>query len=44
MKPMLEVRDLLVCRENRPVVEVDQLSVEAVGQIGFNPRQPFAVF
>lgn len=29
MTPLLEVRDLLVCRENRQVVEVDQLSVES---------------
>jgi tungstate transport system ATP-binding protein len=28
MTPLLEVRDLLVCRENRPVVEVDYLSVD----------------
>jgi tungstate transport system ATP-binding protein len=28
MKPLLEVRDLLVCRENRPVVEVDHLAVD----------------
>lgn len=28
MTPLLEVRDLLVCRENRPVAEVDYLSVD----------------
>jgi len=28
MTPLLEVRDLLVCRENQPVVEVDHLAVE----------------
>jgi tungstate transport system ATP-binding protein len=28
MTPLLEVRNLLVCRENRPVVEVDYLSVD----------------
>ena len=27
MSPLLEVRDVLVCRENRPVVEVDHLAV-----------------
>ena len=28
MNPLLEVRDVLVCRENRPVVEVDHLAVD----------------
>jgi len=28
MKPLLEIRDLLVCRETRPVVEVDHLAVD----------------
>ncbi len=28
MTPLLEVRDLLVCRENQPVVEVDHLAVD----------------
>ena len=28
MTPLLEIRDLLVCRETRPVVEVDHLAVE----------------
>jgi len=28
MSPLLEVRDVLVCRENRPVVEVDHLAVD----------------
>ena len=28
MKPLLEIRDLLVCREARPVVEVDHLAVD----------------
>jgi tungstate transport system ATP-binding protein len=28
MTPLLEVRDVLVCRENRPVVEIDHLAVD----------------